>query len=202
MLFTGKDKLTWFVESRKLKSSHIREDVEISVAITLEYDSSNGNYIPKLNQQPFLPLQDNGIVQADFLFLLHHGKTLIKIVNRTHYIFAIRVSSYAFDVGEWESGSKTSCDKCVVEKESILSELRNHAFISTNQGYKRLRLDDVPIHFSEEFGNLIDISTSKNEKILAGIRSHRFCENNEGATVTDYDSQELWRLLSHVSSKQ
>ncbi|GJV65467.1 histidine kinase-, DNA gyrase B-, and HSP90-like ATPase family protein, partial [Tanacetum coccineum] len=48
------------------------------------------------------------------------------------------------------------CSECLVEKKHILSQLRNKAFISTNHGFKRLV--DVPIHFSKEFGNPIDMS--------------------------------------------
>ncbi|GKB92564.1 histidine kinase-, DNA gyrase B-, and HSP90-like ATPase family protein, partial [Tanacetum coccineum] len=147
---------------------------------------------------------------------------------------------------------ETSCHECLVEKEYILSQLRNYAFISTNHGYKRLA--DVPIHFSKEFGNLIDVSklvsgtdmnwfeidksylkhaayksspeaTSKLKKFLQELgvtdfvkitkvemcvedMSHTILKNmmlddciSPGATVTDYNSQELWHLLSHVSSK-
>ncbi|XP_071709029.1 protein NO VEIN-like [Rutidosis leptorrhynchoides] len=51
---------------------------------------------------------------------------------------------------------ETPCPECIVEKENIYAHLRNHAFFSTNYGYKRIV--DVPIHFSKEFGNLIDVS--------------------------------------------
>ncbi|KVH90986.1 protein of unknown function DUF3883 [Cynara cardunculus var. scolymus] len=70
----GKEKMTWFVKSRKLKADHIRQDVqttEISMALMLE--DSNGNYSPKLDHQPvfaFLPLRNYGlkfIIQADFI---------------------------------------------------------------------------------------------------------------------------------------
>nr|GEV65794.1 putative histidine kinase-, DNA gyrase B-, and HSP90-like ATPase family protein [Tanacetum cinerariifolium] len=50
----------------------------------------------------------------------------------------------------------SSCSECLVEKEHILSQLRNKAFISTNHGFKRLV--DVPIHFGKEFENPIDMS--------------------------------------------
>ncbi|GKE62522.1 histidine kinase-, DNA gyrase B-, and HSP90-like ATPase family protein, partial [Tanacetum coccineum] len=48
------------------------------------------------------------------------------------------------------------CSECLVEKKHILSQLRNKGFNSTNHGFKRLV--DVPIHFSKEFGNPIDMS--------------------------------------------
>ncbi|XP_035841835.1 protein NO VEIN isoform X2 [Helianthus annuus] len=50
---------------------------------------------------------------------------------------------------------ESSCPECALDKEHILLELRNNAFISTNHGYKRLA--DVSIHFSKEFGNPIDV---------------------------------------------
>ncbi|GKD92828.1 histidine kinase-, DNA gyrase B-, and HSP90-like ATPase family protein [Tanacetum coccineum] len=62
-----------FIVMRKEAVGNDVETTEISVALTLEYDSSNGNYIPKLDQQQvfaFLPLRDYGlkfIVQADFV---------------------------------------------------------------------------------------------------------------------------------------
>ncbi|XP_071735691.1 protein NO VEIN-like [Rutidosis leptorrhynchoides] len=51
---------------------------------------------------------------------------------------------------------ESSCPECLIEKESILLQLRNNAFISTNYGYKRLV--DTPLHFGKEFGNQINMS--------------------------------------------
>ncbi|KAI3791107.1 hypothetical protein L2E82_04713 [Cichorium intybus] len=56
----------------------------------------------------------------------------------------------------------SSCPECIPERENLLSQLRTTAFISTNQGYKRLF--DVPVHFSKEFGNPIDM-----RKLIHGI---------------------------------
>ncbi|XP_019445357.1 PREDICTED: uncharacterized protein LOC109349123 [Lupinus angustifolius] len=70
----GKEKMTWFVVSQKLKTNSIRFDVhttEISLAFTLQ-ESDNG-YSPCLDQQPvfaFLPLRTYGlkfILQGDFV---------------------------------------------------------------------------------------------------------------------------------------
>lgn len=49
----------------------------------------------------------------------------------------------------------SSCSECHVEKGFIVSELRNKALILTNHGYKRPV--EVPVHFSKEYGNPIDI---------------------------------------------
>lgn len=50
---------------------------------------------------------------------------------------------------------QSSCPDCHVEREDIISELRNKAYILTNNGFKRPA--EVSIHFSKEFGNPINI---------------------------------------------
>ncbi|KAH7521674.1 hypothetical protein FEM48_Zijuj07G0058000 [Ziziphus jujuba var. spinosa] len=50
---------------------------------------------------------------------------------------------------------QSNCSDCHVERESIISELRNKAYILTNNGFKRPA--EVSIHFSKEFGNPINI---------------------------------------------
>jgi hypothetical protein len=71
----GKEKMTWFVASQKLRADNIRRDVqttEISMAFTLQ-ESVDGGYFPLLDQQPvfaFLPLRTYGlkfILQGDFV---------------------------------------------------------------------------------------------------------------------------------------
>ncbi|KAM7485828.1 hypothetical protein LguiA_001837 [Lonicera macranthoides] len=57
---------------------------------------------------------------------------------------------------------QSSCSNCCVEREYMISELRNKALILTNHGFKRPF--EVPIHFSEEFGNPIDVN-----KLINGI---------------------------------
>ncbi|KAM7488866.1 hypothetical protein LguiB_026350 [Lonicera macranthoides] len=51
---------------------------------------------------------------------------------------------------------QSSCSNCCVEREHMISELCNKALILTNHGFKRPF--EVPIHFSEEFGNPIDVN--------------------------------------------
>ncbi|KAK9699470.1 hypothetical protein RND81_08G175800 [Saponaria officinalis] len=57
---------------------------------------------------------------------------------------------------------QSTCIDCHDEKDHIIAELRSKAVILTNHGYKRL--DEVPIHFSREFGNSVDTS-----KFLHGL---------------------------------
>ncbi|RVW28240.1 hypothetical protein CK203_083671 [Vitis vinifera] len=71
----GREKMTWFVISQKLRADVIRPDVqttEIAIAFTLQ-ESDNGEYSPHFDQQPvfaFLPLRTYGlkfILQGDFV---------------------------------------------------------------------------------------------------------------------------------------
>lgn len=57
---------------------------------------------------------------------------------------------------------QSSCPGCHVEKGNIISELRERAFISTHNGFKRSA--NEAIHFSEEFGNTINVN-----KLIDGI---------------------------------
>ncbi|CAN6722643.1 unnamed protein product [Malus baccata var. baccata] len=50
---------------------------------------------------------------------------------------------------------QSSCSNCHVEREYIISEIRDKAYISTNHGFKRP--SEVSIHFSQEFGNPVDV---------------------------------------------
>ncbi|KAK3187916.1 hypothetical protein Dsin_027477 [Dipteronia sinensis] len=51
---------------------------------------------------------------------------------------------------------QSSCPNCHVEREFIVSELRNKAFILTNRGFKRST--EVSIHFGKDFGNPVDVN--------------------------------------------
>ncbi|XP_043719749.1 protein NO VEIN isoform X2 [Telopea speciosissima] len=71
----GKENMCWFVATQKLQANVFRSDVqttEIAIAFTLQ-ESDNGDYKPKLEQQPvfaFLPLRTYGlkfILQGDFV---------------------------------------------------------------------------------------------------------------------------------------
>ncbi|XP_074273372.1 protein NO VEIN-like [Silene latifolia] len=57
---------------------------------------------------------------------------------------------------------QSNCTDCHDDEDHIISELCSKAVILTNYGYKRL--DEVPIHFSTEFGNSVDPS-----KFLHGL---------------------------------
>ncbi|KAL5542662.1 hypothetical protein UlMin_010372 [Ulmus minor] len=49
----------------------------------------------------------------------------------------------------------SSCPDCHVDKERIMSELQNKAYVLTNKGFKRPA--EVSIHFSKDFGNPVKI---------------------------------------------
>ncbi|GAB2267233.1 hypothetical protein Dimus_002217 [Dionaea muscipula] len=51
---------------------------------------------------------------------------------------------------------QSSCLDCQVERENLISQLCNIAFVSTNAGYKRPT--EVFIHFSREYGNSVDVN--------------------------------------------
>ncbi|CAI9117666.1 OLC1v1019113C2 [Oldenlandia corymbosa var. corymbosa] len=51
---------------------------------------------------------------------------------------------------------QSSCPDCCKERGWIMEQLRSKSQILTNYGYKRL--NNVPIHFSVEYGNPVDIS--------------------------------------------
>lgn len=50
---------------------------------------------------------------------------------------------------------QSNCPDCHVEREHIIAEVQNKAYILTNNGFKRPA--EVSIHFSKEFGNPINI---------------------------------------------
>lgn len=57
---------------------------------------------------------------------------------------------------------QSSCPSCCLERDWIMSHLRTEALVLTNYGYKRL--NEVPIHFSRQFRNPIDMN-----KLINGI---------------------------------
>ncbi|XP_073128056.1 protein NO VEIN [Henckelia pumila] len=56
----------------------------------------------------------------------------------------------------------SSCNTCRLEREGIITELRENALISTNFGYRRF--SEVPLHFSQEYGNPVDV-----KKLISGM---------------------------------
>ncbi|KAL9667858.1 hypothetical protein QQ045_002227 [Rhodiola kirilowii] len=51
---------------------------------------------------------------------------------------------------------QSSCTECTTEKQYLISELRCKALVLTNYGYKRP--NEVSIHFSKEYGSLVDVT--------------------------------------------
>lgn len=83
----------------------------------------------------------------------------------------------------------SSCPECHVEKGFIVSELRNKVFILTNHGFKRPV--EVPVHFSKEYGNPIDID----KLINVGMSWHEVDDTYLNHPVTNSLScgLEKWR---------
>ncbi|KAL9227092.1 hypothetical protein vseg_002828 [Gypsophila vaccaria] len=79
----------------------------------------------------------------------------VQFVNKDHHLMLEYITFVMLHL-------QSSCTDCDDEKNHIISELRSKAVILTNYGYKRL--DEVPIHFSKEFGNSVDAS-----KFLHGL---------------------------------
>ncbi|KAL4591072.1 hypothetical protein LXL04_004020 [Taraxacum kok-saghyz] len=79
----------------------------------------------------------------------------------------------------------SSCQDCIPERESLLSQVHNTAYVSTNLGYKRLF--DVPIHFSKEFGNQIDM-----KKLIHGTDMQWFEIDNSYLKYSN-GSKSKWR---------
>ncbi|KAK4433814.1 protein NO VEIN [Sesamum alatum] len=57
---------------------------------------------------------------------------------------------------------QSSCATCSLERGDIIAELHEKALILTNYGYKRS--NEVPIHFSREYGNPVDVN-----KLISGL---------------------------------
>ncbi|BFG15404.1 hypothetical protein CerSpe_016780 [Prunus speciosa] len=85
---------------------------------------------------------------------------------------------------------QSSCSDCNVEREYIISEIRDKAYISTNYGFKRP--SEVSIHFSKEFGNPVDIKKLIN---MVDIKWHEVHISYLGHPVTKSLPCELkkWR---------
>ncbi|KAI3830794.1 hypothetical protein MKX03_002882 [Papaver bracteatum] len=127
----GKEKLSWFVASQKLHGSVLRPDVqttEISIAFTLD-ESADGQR-----------LSAHDVIMVHIL----PGISDVRVTNRDNNLMAEYLSFVMLHL-------QSNCPRCCNERGRIISELRNKV-----SGYKRLV--DIPIHFSQEFGNPVDVN--------------------------------------------
>nr|GEY76690.1 hypothetical protein [Tanacetum cinerariifolium] len=190
-------------------------------------NGAHHDVLSSLRQLPFIPLLDGIYASknegAIWMDMDEHGfKTFGKLYSKLRFVNPALFNDHSenmtcmlYKVG------------CRVEKEHILSQLREKAYIYTNHGHKRLA--DVPIRFGKNFGNPFDMSKlvsgtgMKWFEIDIGYLKHPVCQSlSKGSQkwrkflrklgVSDFvkivevkkgvwDSQELTHLLSHISSK-
>ncbi|GKE06295.1 hypothetical protein Tco_1398313 [Tanacetum coccineum] len=88
---------------------------------------------------------------------------------------------------------QSTCSKCRIEREDIISEVYKKAYILTNHGF--VLPSEVEIHFGNDFGNHIDIC-----RFISGVVLTDMMWEKEsilpGSTVTDWESRELVDLLA------
>ncbi|MCL7027725.1 hypothetical protein MKW94_028800 [Papaver nudicaule] len=123
-----------------------------SAIISLSAANNNGdeatwveNRIRMLNKIGVHQLSAHDVIMVHVL----PGISDDKVTNRDNNLMAEYLSFVMLHL-------QSNCPRCCNERGRIISELRNKAFISTNFGYRRLV--EVPIHFSQEFGNPIDVN--------------------------------------------
>ncbi|KAI3935471.1 hypothetical protein MKW98_027611, partial [Papaver atlanticum] len=103
------------------------------------------NRIRMLNKIGVQRLSAHDVIMVHIL----PGISDVRVTNRDNNLMAEYLSFVMLHL-------QSNCPRCCNERGHIISELRNKAFISTSSGYKRLV--DVPIHFSQEFGNPVDVN--------------------------------------------
>ncbi|XP_026387919.1 uncharacterized protein LOC113283008 [Papaver somniferum] len=123
-----------------------------SALISLATANNNGedptlveNRIRMLNKIGVQRLSAHDVIMVHIL----PGISDVRVTNRDNNLMAEYLSFVMLHL-------QSNCPRCCNERGHIISELRNKTFISTSYGYKRLV--DVPIHFSQEFGNPIDVN--------------------------------------------
>ncbi|OVA05274.1 protein of unknown function DUF3883 [Macleaya cordata] len=103
------------------------------------------NNIRMLNRIGVQRLSEHDIIKVHILPAISDDK----ITNRDKNLMTEYLSFVMLHL-------QSNCPRCCIEREHIISELRNKAFVLTNHGYKRPV--EVSIHFSKEFGNPVDVN--------------------------------------------
>ncbi|KAI3980369.1 hypothetical protein MKX01_003908 [Papaver californicum] len=123
-----------------------------SALISLATANNNGEE-PTLVENRIRMLNKIGVqrLSAHDVIMVHilPGISDDRVTNRDNNLLAEYLSFVMLHL-------QSNCPRCCNERGHIISELRNKAFISTSYGYKRFV--EVPIHFSQEFGNPIDVN--------------------------------------------
>ncbi|GJS11643.1 histidine kinase-like ATPase, C-terminal domain-containing protein [Tanacetum coccineum] len=84
---------------------------------------------------------------------------------------------------------QSSCSECGTERENIMSEVYNKAYILTNHGF--VLPSEVEIHFGNDFGNHIDIS-----RLISGIDVKWYEVDNNYLMYPPGTSMINWRSFS------
>lgn len=181
------------------------------------FDCSNTlNLTQILSKVGVQKLSAHQVVKSHFLPAICDKKNTVNKDLMTEYLSFIMVHL------------QSSCSDCRLEREQIISEVYNKAYILTNHGF--VLPSEVPIHFNNDFGNRIDTGRLTNgidvkwyevDKIYLKYSSDSCILNwrkflNElqvtdfvqivrvektvsGSTISDWESPELVDLLEKIS---
>lgn len=181
------------------------------------FDSSNTqNLTHILSKVGVQKLSAHQVVKAHVLPAVCDKKNTVYKDRMTEYLSFIMVHL------------QSSCSDCCIEREQIISEVFNKAYILTNHGF--VRPSEVPIHFNNKFGNRIDtgrlikgidvkwyevdksyLKYSSDSSVLNWrkflqelqitdfVQIVRVEKTVSGSIISDWESRELADLLAKVS---
>ncbi|KAI3791105.1 hypothetical protein L2E82_04710 [Cichorium intybus] len=183
------------------------------------FDSSNTENLTQiLSKVGVQKLSAHQVVKAHVLPAVCDKRNTLNEDIMTEYLLFIMVHL------------QSRCSNCCIEREHIISEVYNNAFILTNHGF--VLPSEVPIHFNNDFGNCIDT-----RKLINGIDVKWYEVDNtylnypvddnsvlnwrkffqelqitdfvqivrvektvSGSTISDWESRELVDLLAKLSA--
>ncbi|KAL4591063.1 hypothetical protein LXL04_004011 [Taraxacum kok-saghyz] len=107
------------------------------------FDSSNTNNLTQvLSKVGVQKLSEHQVVKSHVLPAVSDKKNTVNKDLMTEYLSFIMLHL------------QSSCSDCCIERDHIVSEVYNKAYILTNHGF--VLPSEVPIHFNNDFGNRID----------------------------------------------